>query len=115
MASRYGARITGDVMTREPIEAPLRDGRVQAHKADPQAIDVMEKVNVETERCPPGLLMEGSAIDEEPCRNHDGHDALRVRRHRAACAAGARRGPACAASFTGDPVGWKGRVPSAGR
>jgi hypothetical protein len=44
MASRYGARITGDVMTREKVEAPLRDGKVQAHKADPQALDVMEKV-----------------------------------------------------------------------
>jgi len=44
MASRYGARITGDVMTREAVEAPLRDGKVQAHKPDPQAIDVMERV-----------------------------------------------------------------------
>lgn len=44
MASRYGAKITGDVMTREPIEAPLRDGKVQARRADPEAIDVMEKV-----------------------------------------------------------------------
>jgi neutral ceramidase len=44
MASRYGARITGDVMTREKVEAPLRDGKVQAHKADPQVIDAMEKV-----------------------------------------------------------------------
>jgi neutral ceramidase len=44
MASRYGAKITGDVMTREKVEAPLRDGKVQADKADPQAIDVMEKV-----------------------------------------------------------------------
>lgn len=44
MASRYDARITGDVMTRERVEAPLRDGKVQAHKADAQAIDVMEKV-----------------------------------------------------------------------
>jgi neutral ceramidase len=44
MASRYGARTTGDVMAREAIEAPLRDGKVQAHRADPQALDVMEKV-----------------------------------------------------------------------
>jgi len=44
MASRYGAKITGDVMTREEVEAPLRDGKVQAHKADPQVIDVMERV-----------------------------------------------------------------------
>jgi hypothetical protein len=44
MASRYGAKITGDVMTREPIEAPLRDGKVQARKADTEAIDALEKV-----------------------------------------------------------------------
>jgi hypothetical protein len=44
MASRYDATITGNVLTREPIEAPLRDGKVKAHKADPQVIDVMEKV-----------------------------------------------------------------------
>ena len=44
MASRYDAKITGNVMTREPIEAPLRDGKVQAHKASPEAIDGMEKV-----------------------------------------------------------------------
>ncbi len=44
MASRYGARITGGVMTREPIEAPLRDGKVESHKADPQVLDTMEKV-----------------------------------------------------------------------
>ena len=42
-------------MTREPIEAPLRDGKVQAHKADPQAIDVMEKV-MESE----GVLLENT-------------------------------------------------------
>ena len=44
MASRYGAKTTGGVMTREPVEAPLRDGKVEAHKAYPQAIDMMEKV-----------------------------------------------------------------------
>ncbi len=44
MASRYGARITGGVMTREPVEAPLRDAKVESHKADPQVIDAMEKV-----------------------------------------------------------------------
>ena len=37
------------------IEAPLRDGKVQAHKADPQAIDVMEKV-MESE----GVLLENT-------------------------------------------------------
>jgi len=44
MASRYDARITGGVMTREPIEAPLRDGKVESHKADPRVLDTMEKV-----------------------------------------------------------------------
>ncbi len=44
MASRYDAKITGDVMTREPVEAPLREGKVQAHKAAPQVIDAMEEV-----------------------------------------------------------------------
>jgi neutral ceramidase len=44
MASRYGARITGDVLTREGVEAPLRDGKVQGHRADPQAVDTMERV-----------------------------------------------------------------------
>ena len=34
--------------------------------------------------------------------------------YRAAGAAGARRGPAGPASFTGDPVGWEGRLPPAG-
>lgn len=44
MASRYDAPITGNVMTREPIEAPLRDGKVQAHRADPRAIAELEEV-----------------------------------------------------------------------
>lgn len=44
MASRYDAKITGNVMTREAIEAPLRDGKVPAHKADPQVVGTMEKV-----------------------------------------------------------------------
>lgn len=57
MASRYDAKITGSVMTREPIEAPLRDGKVQAHKAAPQAIDAMEQV-MESE----GVLLGEEAI-----------------------------------------------------
>lgn len=44
MASRSGAKITGNVMTRETIEAPLRDGKVQAQKADPKVVDTLEKV-----------------------------------------------------------------------
>jgi neutral ceramidase len=44
MASRYDSKITGDVMTREPVEAPLRDGKVQSHNADPRVVDTLEKV-----------------------------------------------------------------------
>ncbi len=44
MASRYDAKISGSVMTREAIEAPLREGKVQAHKADPRVMDSMEQV-----------------------------------------------------------------------
>jgi len=44
MASRSGVPITGNVMTREKIEAPLRDGKVQAQKPDPQVLDTLEKV-----------------------------------------------------------------------
>ncbi len=44
MTSRYNAKITRNMMTRELIEAPLRDGKVQSHKANPQAINTMEKV-----------------------------------------------------------------------
>ena len=44
MASRSDAPITGNVMTRETIEAPLCDGKVQARAADPHVTDVLEKV-----------------------------------------------------------------------
>ena len=44
MASRSGARITGSVMTREKIEAPLRDGKVQPVPPDPKVIDALERV-----------------------------------------------------------------------
>jgi hypothetical protein len=44
LASRTGVPVTGNVMTREKIEAPLRDGKVPAQKADPQAVDTLEKV-----------------------------------------------------------------------
>jgi len=57
MASRYDAKITGSVMTREAIEAPLRDGKVQAHKADPRMVDTMEQV-MESE----GVLLGEEAI-----------------------------------------------------
>jgi neutral ceramidase len=44
LASRTGAKVTGNVLTRERIEAPLRDGKVKPVKADPQVIDTLEKV-----------------------------------------------------------------------
>ena len=44
MASRSGAPISGNVMTREKIEAPLRDGKVKSQPADPQVVDTLEKV-----------------------------------------------------------------------
>jgi neutral ceramidase len=44
MASRGGAPITGFVMTREPIEAPIRDGKVKAGPPDPNVRDVLERV-----------------------------------------------------------------------
>jgi neutral ceramidase len=44
MASRGGAPITGFVMTREPIEAPIRDGKVKAGPPDPKVRDALERV-----------------------------------------------------------------------
>jgi neutral ceramidase len=44
LASRTGVPVTGNVMTREKIEAPLRDGTVPSQKADPQVVDTLEKV-----------------------------------------------------------------------
>ena len=44
MASRSDVPITGNVMKREKIEAPLRDGMVPAQKANPQVVDTLEKV-----------------------------------------------------------------------
>ena len=44
MASRGGVPITGYVMTREPIEAPIRDGKVKAGPLDPKVRDVLERV-----------------------------------------------------------------------
>lgn len=44
MASRSGATITGNVLTREKIEAPLRDGKVKGQSADPKVTEVLEKV-----------------------------------------------------------------------
>lgn len=44
MASRGGIPITGYVMTREPVEAPIRDGKVKAGPVDPRVRDVLERV-----------------------------------------------------------------------
>jgi len=44
MASQSGVPITGYVMTREPIEAPIRDGTVKAGPVDPKVEDVLERV-----------------------------------------------------------------------
>jgi neutral ceramidase len=44
LASRSGTPITGYVMTREPIEAPIRDGKVNAGPLDPQVRDQLERI-----------------------------------------------------------------------
>ncbi len=44
MASRSGAAITGNVLTRERVEAPLRDGKVESKPADPKVTDQLERV-----------------------------------------------------------------------
>ena len=44
IASRSGVTITGNVLTREKIEAPLRDGKVKAQPIDPKVAEVLERV-----------------------------------------------------------------------
>ncbi len=44
MASRSGVKITGNVLSREKVEAPLRDRKVQAMPVDPKVADVLERV-----------------------------------------------------------------------
>jgi neutral ceramidase len=44
LASRSGVPITGYVMTRELIEAPIRDGKVNARPLDPRVRDELERV-----------------------------------------------------------------------
>lgn len=44
MASRGGIPITGYVLTREPVEAPIRDGKVKTGPLDPKVRDVLERV-----------------------------------------------------------------------
>jgi neutral ceramidase len=44
LASRSGVPITGNVLTREQVEAPLRDGKVKEHPLDPAVRDALERV-----------------------------------------------------------------------
>jgi neutral/alkaline ceramidase-like enzyme len=44
MASQSGVPVTGFVLTREPVEAPIRDGKVKAGPEDPKVKDVLERV-----------------------------------------------------------------------
>jgi neutral ceramidase len=44
LASRSGVPITGNVLPREPVEAPLRDGKVTARPLDPTVRDTLERV-----------------------------------------------------------------------
>jgi hypothetical protein len=42
--------ITGNVLTREKVEAPLRDGKVEAKPLDPKVRDALERV-MDSEAC----------------------------------------------------------------
>ena len=44
LASRSGVKITGNVLTREAVEAPIRDGKVPAGAPDPKVRDALERV-----------------------------------------------------------------------
>jgi hypothetical protein len=44
LASRSGVPITGNVLIREKVEAPLRDGKVTEHPLDPAVRDTLERV-----------------------------------------------------------------------
>jgi neutral ceramidase len=44
MASRGGIPITGNVLVREQVEAPIRDGKVKAGPVDPKVADTLERV-----------------------------------------------------------------------
>jgi hypothetical protein len=43
LASLSGVRITGYELVREPVEAPLRDGKVQRGRLDPKVADTLER------------------------------------------------------------------------
>jgi hypothetical protein len=44
LASRSGVPITGNVLTRERVEAPIREGKVKAGPLDPKVRDTLERV-----------------------------------------------------------------------
>ena len=44
LASRSGVKITGNVLTREAVEAPIRDNKVPAGPPDPKFRDALERV-----------------------------------------------------------------------
>jgi len=44
IASRSGVKITGNVLTREKVEAPLRDGKVKEQPLDPKVADTLKRV-----------------------------------------------------------------------
>jgi neutral ceramidase len=58
LASRSGTPITGNVLTREKVEAPLRDGKVTEHPLDPAVRDTLEVV----------MQSEGVLLGEEVIR-----------------------------------------------
>ncbi|MGA8505864.1 MAG: neutral/alkaline non-lysosomal ceramidase N-terminal domain-containing protein [Candidatus Sulfotelmatobacter sp.] len=58
LASRSGVPITGYVMTREPIEAPIRDGKVNAGPLGAQVRDQLENI----------MDCEGALLGEEVIR-----------------------------------------------
>ncbi len=58
LASRSGVPITGNVLTREKVEAPLRDGKVTEHPLDPAVRDELELV----------MQSEGVLLGEEVIR-----------------------------------------------
>ncbi|HLY63806.1 MAG TPA: neutral/alkaline non-lysosomal ceramidase N-terminal domain-containing protein [Terriglobia bacterium] len=58
LASRSRAPITGYVLTREPVEAPIRDGKVKAAPPDPKVVDALEHV----------MDSEGTLLGEEVIR-----------------------------------------------
>ena len=58
MASRSGAPISGNVMSRERVEAPLRENKVEAKAADPKVREQLEQV----------MQSEGVLLGEEVIR-----------------------------------------------